>query len=334
MLRHTSGRKAVRFDALEGDGDIEEWIHGWSPVAEVRPIFGPDGYARFDGSVWQVGELLVNRFDLTGQILNRKPDHLGLCSELVSIQRLVKGSGRGEIALLAFEQTARIFTVLDWAFPYTNVHSEGRIEGIMVPKALIGLEEGAAAPLRIIDALQGEGRVLAMTLTRLLDTLETREPHAADAEPLLQLLRCLLAPERATRTDRKGVSNARYLAIKSYIENRLGDCDLSVASILNTFALTRRSLYRYFEPSGGVRAYIQSRRLARALTDLAAQPYSRGRVAAAARCWGFSSEAAFSRAVRREFGAPPGRLFDRSVAPGYRPHFPRSIDEWLKPPAS
>jgi AraC-like DNA-binding protein len=144
----------------------------------------------------------------------------------------------------------------------------------------------------------------------------------------------LLAPERATRTDRKGVSNARYLAIKSYIENRLGDCDLSVASILNTFALTRRSLYRYFEPSGGVRAYIQSRRLARALTDLAAQPYSRGRVAAAARCWGFSSEAAFSRAVRREFGAPPGRLFDRSVAPGYRPHFPRSIDEWLKPSAS
>lgn len=333
MSHRTSGRKAVHFDALEGDLDIEGWIHGWSPVAEVRPIFGADGYARFDGSVWQVGELLVNRFDLTGQILNRKPAHLGLCSELVSIQRMAKGSGRGEIASQAFEQTARVFTVLDWAFPYTNVHREGRVEGMMVPKALIGLDEGDAAPLRFIDALQGEGRVLAVTLTRLLDALETREPRAGDARPLLQILRCVLAPERATRTDRKGVSDARHLAIRSYIETRLGDSELGVTSILDTFALTRRSLYRHFEPSGGVRAYIQSRRLARALSDLAAQPYSRGHVAAAARRWGFSSEAAFSRAVRREFGAPPGRLFDRSVAPGYRPHFPRSIDEWVEPPA-
>ena len=59
---------------------------------------------------------------------------------------------------------------------------------------------------------------------------------------------------------------------------------------------------------GGVAAYIQTRRLARAHADLADPGKAPRKIYEVAYRWGFVSEAHFSRAFRRAFGVTPGEV--------------------------
>ena len=64
-----------------------------------------------------------------------------------------------------------------------------------------------------------------------------------------------------------------------------------------------------FEADGGVRRYIQDRRLQVAIWDLADGGIKRGRLTHVSEKWGFSSNANFNRAVKLAFTMPPGALF-------------------------
>jgi AraC-like DNA-binding protein len=59
-----------------------------------------------------------------------------------------------------------------------------------------------------------------------------------------------------------------FVTVSRYIEANLGARDLGVDKLARTFGLSRASLYRLFEPVGGVASYIRTRRLARARQEL------------------------------------------------------------------
>lgn len=69
--------------------------------------------------------------------------------------------------------------------------------------------------------------------------------------------------------------------------------------------MSRATLYRLFESIGGIAAYIQSRRLARAYAALVRPAHRHRRLYDIALDWGFVSEAHFSRSFRRAFGLSP-----------------------------
>ncbi|MGQ9372131.1 AraC-like ligand-binding domain-containing protein [Azospirillum sp. ST 5-10] len=97
---------------------------------------------------------------------------------------------------------------------------------------------------------------------------------------------------------------ARFRAAKRYIETNLADPELGAAAVAAAVGVSRPTLYRMFEPLGGVSAYIVERRLARSMADLIAAD-RRPRIADVAYAWGFGSEASFSRAFRSTFGMTP-----------------------------
>jgi len=318
-FRFKAEKNAAKLAVRPGDPAMEFWIHGWSAVGEVRPIRGADGVARFDGAFWKLGKCLFNRFDTSGQVIRRGPEHLATAAHIVSIQRAMGGGGHGECNGHAFEQGAHAFTVIDLAHPYSVIHTGGPILGVSLPKAWIGYESDPAQPIRTIDAETGRGRVIAEQTDAIIETLLRDGAAEIDLEPLLRSLRCELAPERAGRADRDHDAKVRLKAIRAYIEGNLPSPDLSPERVAALYGVSRRSLYRRFEDQGGVRAYIEKRRLHRAVTDLASTPAKRGAVARIAARWGYSSDAAFSRAVKRTFGCPPGRLLDLETPSGRRP---------------
>ena len=65
------------------------------------------------------------------------------------------------------------------------------------------------------------------------------------------------------------------------------------------------SLYRLFEPVGGVACYIRTRRLARARKELTAPGLQDHRIGPIAYRAGFQSIPAFNRAFREAYGETP-----------------------------
>ena len=100
---------------------------------------------------------------------------------------------------------------------------------------------------------------------------------------------------------------ACFTTITRFIEANLASRELGIEKITRTFALSRASLYRLFEPVGGVACYIRTRRLARARKELTAPGLQDHRIGPIAYRAGFQSIPAFNRAFRAAYGEPPRR---------------------------
>lgn len=94
--------------------------------------------------------------------------------------------------------------------------------------------------------------------------------------------------------------------IKSYIDQRLGDPALSLASIARAHHISVRYLHKLFESEDTTASrWIQRRRLQRCRHELARQESATVTISSVARQSGFSSAAHFSRVFRRAYGMSP-----------------------------
>ena len=113
--------------------------------------------------------------------------------------------------------------------------------------------------------------------------------------------------------ERKGIAprplenNAALLRAKHFIERHLGSPELSPEDIARAAAMSRTTMFRLFQPLGGVSAYVLRRRLARikaCLTD----PGEQRSLASLAYDHGFSSLSHFSRTFRQHYDCTPTDL--------------------------
>ncbi|MGJ5206460.1 helix-turn-helix domain-containing protein [Bradyrhizobium sp. HKCCYLR20261] len=98
---------------------------------------------------------------------------------------------------------------------------------------------------------------------------------------------------------------ASFVTIRNYIDANLNVRDLNAATLARAFGLSRASLYRLFEPVGGVASYVRARRLERARETIKEPGLSNRRIAPVAYGTGFKSIASFNRAYRQAFGESP-----------------------------
>lgn len=95
--------------------------------------------------------------------------------------------------------------------------------------------------------------------------------------------------------------------VRELIERKLRAPDIAAEDICCALQLSRTYLYRLFKPYGGVKKYIQSRRLQHIHTALA-DPAERRPIMAIAEDFGFTNQAHFSRAFHRHFGYRPSEV--------------------------
>ncbi|GAA4162034.1 helix-turn-helix domain-containing protein [Shinella granuli] len=164
------------------------------------------------------------------------------------------------------------------------------------------------------DALHGlllkrstsTARLIGSHLRALFADLTDITPDEAPAivTATANLVSNLVAPQIAERSlPSPTVRGAVLMEIRRYIEQSLALPDLGPEHLCKVFGLSRASLYRLFEPIGGVTDHIRSRRL-RAAFDMLVDERKRtvGEIAYAC---GFSDISAFSRAFRHQFGMSP-----------------------------
>jgi AraC-like DNA-binding protein len=105
-----------------------------------------------------------------------------------------------------------------------------------------------------------------------------------------------------------------FVTLCRYIESNLAARDLGVVKLAATFGLSRASLYRLFEPVGGVASFIRERRLARAHQVLTAPGLQNRRIGPIAYQAGFRSLAAFNRSFLAAYGDTPRNVRKQKAA--------------------
>jgi AraC-like DNA-binding protein len=115
-----------------------------------------------------------------------------------------------------------------------------------------------------------------------------------------------LSPPGPSNTSRSAAAPLEsFTTITRFIEANLTSRELGIENIMRAFGLSRASLYRLFEPVGGVACYIRTRRLVRARNELTAPGLQDHRIGPIAYRAGFKSIPAFNRAFREAFGETP-----------------------------
>jgi AraC-like DNA-binding protein len=124
-----------------------------------------------------------------------------------------------------------------------------------------------------------------------------------------------------------------FVTVCRFVEANLGARDLGMDKLARTFGLSRASLYRLFEPVGGVASYIRTRRLARARQELTAAGLEDRRIGPIAYRAGFQSIPAFNRAFRAAYGQTPRSTRKPEGGPVIDPKTPRRrmgiLARWL-----
>ena len=306
------------------DGDSNsEWLAALSPIF-TSPTSFPNQNSAID--VWASSSFVISQSSCDCASLVHDPskygrfEQVGICVILSgSIDERASGAaGRvGDILLLDLREPIELVRKSDGT---NSSEMTLWLPRSQLPGRLKGLTSLNA---RVVKADRPGTVVATAALRALLTQLEVTTPSVLDelARGIASLTAGVVAAAAAGEPNVHTASAApleSFVTLSQFIETNLAARDLGVEKLARTFGLSRASLYRLFEPVGGVASYIRTRRLHRAYQELMAPGFQNRRIGPIAYGAGFRSIPAFNRAFRATFGQPPRTTRKTQVA------FPKS----------
>lgn len=314
-----------------GDG-FWAWRDAVSPLFEISGNGrGSDPVRQGALSLWSMGQTVLGLCESSGHRFHRGGATIATSGlDQILVQLLLDGedavlSGAGDSLCRPGD-----IRIADLTRPLETATGPYRNLTLIMPRALIGASVDAQDRLHglVLRREAAATRLLAGHMTDVLEAADDLQPDTAAAlAPASAGLvsACLAASGLPLETpDRDG--SGRLAAIRGYIDRNLGSPGLSLESLCGRLGLSRSTVYRLFEPHGGVAGYIRRQRLQRAYRRLAGTS-GRVRIGEVAVECGFASPGAFSRAFRDAYGMSPreaGRDLPRRRGPGGK-----TLQSWL-----
>jgi AraC-like DNA-binding protein len=215
------------------------------------------------------------------------------------------------------------FAIYDFARPYELAYDSAvQLAVFGFPRDLLALPADSAGRLTAVPIAgdQGTGALTSPLLRRVVLDLETYQPASAArlCTVMMDLLTTAVA-ERAGQTASLQIElreRTLLVRIHAFIEQHLGEADLSPGVVAAAHHVSVRNLHRLFEAQETtVAAWIRRRRLERCRRDLADPALGAVPVAALAARWGLPDSAHFSRLFRRTYGLPPAEYRRKYLSP-------------------
>ncbi len=309
---------------------LQEWIALWAPVQTLILLHAwrKDGTNAFRSRV--DGEIAGARFATGCELFQHAQPHIERSGGMISVQRLHSGFAAVEYPDCNYVHRPEMITINDYNQSFRGSHHNAEIEQVLIPRSALGLSDADPISPVLLDLESRSGRQLAVQLEQFFASDPGR---AFDPELLKELVASEIRESWRPASDREEWWIGRRNLIRKYIDTHLEDPNLGPHQICELFNMSRATLYRMFEPDGGVRRRIQDRRLFSAIWDLAISGIRRGRLSQVAERWGFSSDANFNRAVKLAFGRPPGTLFKTgyrgNLDRGGQMHVEDALLDWL-----
>jgi AraC-like DNA-binding protein len=161
---------------------------------------------------------------------------------------------------------------------------------------------------RRLDGRTGVGRVVHTMIQEAFGQLDRLADHSGGAvlDAIMSLAWQAIA-EQAVAPAPCLPRDTQCARIKTYIEQHLGDADLSLESIAQGLGLSSRSIQRAFaqDPDGPVSNYIWQRRVAQCASSLRDPMHHTRSITDIAMSWGFANSSHFSRLFKAAYGTSP-----------------------------
>ncbi|MDR3437255.1 helix-turn-helix domain-containing protein [Telmatospirillum sp.] len=276
----------------------------------------PEFYA--DLASYSMGSVLLGYARAATQRFSRSVDTIarGGIDHFIA-QLYIEGGYHGVAGGKPIEVQAGDICVLDCAGTLETLATDFENLTLVVPRAM--LESKLTRPEALHGLVLRGGSAMTQVLSRHLLALFELAPrmtlHECDSmtRGTIALIVACLQGELERREDQTAAGKSiTVLRIRRYIDDRLSSPDVNAETIAAQFALSRASLYRLFEPFGGVADYIRNKRLRRAFFELRSPEFRGHRVGEIARRWGFSNEGTFARAFKAAYGVSPNAVRDTS----------------------
>lgn len=179
------------------------------------------------------------------------------------------------------------------------------------------LSEHLPALLDARGAIFPQGSMAARLFGDFMISLRRNLPCATNADApvlsdgLLGMLRALLAHGDPLSVEaRSGV----LTALQQYVEDNLSEPNLGVETICARFRMSRATLYRLFKDLGGVRDYIQRRRLMACFKALTTRANMSRGIFDVALDYGFTSPSHLATRFRQHFGMSPSEVREAALS--------------------
>lgn len=313
--------KLIRLDELpaaERFGFLQELVaQTWVPMechsehrADYRAVFRSSGLGAIQVVVM---DILATKVCRTPKLIRRAdPD-------MLKVFMPVRGTGAyvvGQDGRQAHLRTGE-FAFYDTRRPYevdcgVGEHDAGQALTFMFPTSLLPLPPSQLKQLTAvrIPASAGIGVLTSQFLMHLARTIDHCSP--AEAARLSTAALEVLASRLAHEIDAMGSvtpethRRALLTRIHAFIQQRLGDPELSPGMIAAAHHISLRYLHKLFQEEGAtVAGWIRQRRLEACRRDLADPALASRPVAAIAARWGYSSASYFGQVFRTAHGMPP-----------------------------
>ncbi|WP_411034929.1 helix-turn-helix domain-containing protein [Shinella sp. BYT-45] len=267
-------------------------------------------------SAYFMGPALFLVADMLGTtyVFSRDPGRIARSGlDLIFVQLTLEGSDTRTVNGETIVVEAGDVSFFDLSRPMHAETRHCRNLTLVLPRHLLFSKEVQNDALHglVLKRSTSTARLIGSHLRTLFEDLPDISQAEAPAivTATANLVTNLVGPQIATRAQPSPtVRGAVIMEIRRYIEQHIAMPDLGPDHLCRMFGLSRASLYRLFEPIGGVTDYIRTRRL-RAAFDMLANDGKRtvGEVAYAC---GFADISAFSRAFRHQFGMSPSEVRD------------------------
>ncbi len=290
----------------------------WEQTAEVfdlTPMRTATSTNIFVSRTWTTKACLFAQQHFDSHVHRHTEKHIQQSGGFVSVHRYLDGAMIGETAGKPIAMMPGRILIRDFAMPYHGVMLPSVIQVLLIPHQALGFRSGTHPGQIFFDAGTTLGQVMHRQFDEIFAGLLSGQ-KTVELSRFQQLLSCVKLAINRGNVDRDVRARVRHDlggVIKDFVEKHLRSPELKTATLLKEFGVSRATLFRIFEPYGGVRSYISKRRMGRAIFQIAQAYSTRGQISQASSDWGFSSDANFNRAVHRHFGAAPSALFSQAV---------------------
>jgi AraC-like DNA-binding protein len=271
------------------------------------------GIRSFDGVLFVEARAGALRYDRTPRHIARGGiDHyqITLCLDggvTYAAGRRTVEMRPGDLCLMDMAQSSRTLVSADEKSRQSHALSLLLPRPLLAP--LLAAPDGSSASL--ISRNSSHGRLLAEQFLALYagnGAMDASRP-ASTSEALAGVIAEAAGSARAAGPAIERANRDLLLAaVKRFIDANLQTEKVGTDHLCRQFRLSRATLFRLFEPEGGLWSYIQDQRLNRAFSLLVSPASGSARMVDLAVDFKFSSDTTFVRAFRRHFGLTPGEV--------------------------
>ncbi|MCX5497847.1 helix-turn-helix domain-containing protein [Kaistia dalseonensis] len=208
--------------------------------------------------------------------------------------------------------------------PFTGAGDDTKVVSLFIARDLFA---GSAGLFDTVSPRIADAGVVGL-LADFIVALERRlgEGDGLDAAALggaLQsmLLSCLVPSRDRLQAARHPLRSALVERMMAYVRANVASPGLDQDDLCRRFTVSRTTLYRLFEETDGVAAFIRRARLDAAHAALC-NPGDDSSIAAIGERFGFGDASSFSRVFRAQFGVSPRHIREAALA-----HEPLAQDE-------